>query len=105
MFFSQSSTATATSLGAIGMAVTGSVFYNDLSSPTGSLAMANEGVSLDACFGHSDMVILFLYCRAATWAMRLASSSLTMARQLFPSDRAETKFKISVGGIRLCLLL
>ena len=59
MFFSQSSTATATSLGAIGMAVTGSVFYNDLSSPTGSLAMANEGVSLDACFGHSDMVILF----------------------------------------------
>jgi hypothetical protein len=52
------------------MAVTGSVFYNDLSSPTGSLAMANEGVSLDACFGHSDMVIVLFY-REATWAKYL----------------------------------
>lgn len=45
---------TDTSMGAIGLAVTGGVFYNHLSSPDGSLALPNEGTSLDSCFGHSD---------------------------------------------------
>jgi hypothetical protein len=43
-------------MGAIGYAVTGGVFYNDLSSPDGSLALPNEGTTLDSCFGHSDAV-------------------------------------------------
>merc|ERR1712107_621183 len=44
---------TDTGLGTIGLAVTGGVFFNDLSNPDGSLAMANEGTSLDSCLGHS----------------------------------------------------
>lgn len=44
----------ATSLGVTGFATTGGTFYNDLSSPTGDLALYNEGSSLDSCFGHSD---------------------------------------------------
>jgi hypothetical protein len=46
-------------MGAIGYAVTGGVFYNDLSSPDGSLALPNEGTTLDSCFGHSDAVSQF----------------------------------------------
>ena len=52
----QSSTTTDTTMGAIGLAVTGGVFYNQLSSTDGSLALTNEGTSLDSCFGHSDLV-------------------------------------------------
>ena len=37
----------------MGLAVTGGVFFNDLSNPDGSLALTNEGVSLDSCLGHS----------------------------------------------------
>ena len=40
-------------MGTIGLAVTGGVFFNDLSNPDGSLALANEGTSLDSCLGHS----------------------------------------------------
>merc|ERR1712227_673620 len=47
------SSITDTGLGTIGLAVTGGVFFNDLSNPDGSLAMANEGTSLDSCLGHS----------------------------------------------------
>ena len=43
-------------MGAIGLAVTGGVVYNQLSSTDGSLALTNEGTSLDSCFGHSDLV-------------------------------------------------
>ena len=43
-------------MGAIGLAVTGGVFYNQLSSTDGSLALTNKGTSLDSCFGHSDLV-------------------------------------------------
>ena len=50
------STTTDTTMGAIGLAVTGGVFYNQLSSTDGSLALTNEGTSLDSCFGHSDLV-------------------------------------------------
>jgi len=42
-----------TGLGTIGLAVTGGVFFNDLSNPDGSLALPNEGASLDSCLGHS----------------------------------------------------
>ena len=42
-----------TRLGTVGLAVTGGVFFNDLSDPDGSLALANEGSSLDSCLGHS----------------------------------------------------
>ena len=37
----------------MGLAVTGGVFFNDLSNPDGSLALTNEGPSLDSCMGHS----------------------------------------------------
>ena len=37
----------------MGLAVTGGVFFNDLSNPDGSLALTNEGPSLDSCLGHS----------------------------------------------------
>merc|ERR1719150_1878525 len=47
------SSATRTGLGTIGLAVTGGAFFNDWSSPTGDLALYNEGASLDSCFGHS----------------------------------------------------
>jgi len=47
------STMTDTGLGTIGLAVTGGAFFNDLSNPDGSLAMPNEGASLDSCLGHS----------------------------------------------------
>jgi len=43
-----------TGMGTIGMAVTGGVFYNDLSSTSGTLALTYEGSTLDSCFGHSD---------------------------------------------------
>ena len=42
-----------TRLGAVGLAVTGGAFFNDLSNPDGSLALTNEGTSLDSCLGHS----------------------------------------------------
>jgi hypothetical protein len=57
----KSSTATSTSMGSIGMAVTGGVFYNDLSSTSGALALPNEGTTLDACFGHSDQSKAYHY--------------------------------------------
>jgi len=44
---------TDTTLGTIGLAVTGGAFFNDLSNPDGSLALTNEGPSLDTCLGHS----------------------------------------------------
>ena len=40
-------------MGTIGLAVTGGAFFNDLSNPDGSLALTNEGPSLDTCLGHS----------------------------------------------------
>ena len=40
-------------MGTVGLAVTGGAFFNHLSNPDGSLALANEGRSLDSCFGHS----------------------------------------------------
>ena len=47
------SSSSATGLGTVGLAVTGGQFFNHLSSPQGDLALANEGPSLDSCFGHS----------------------------------------------------
>ena len=40
-------------MGTVGLAVTGGAFFNHLSNPDGSLALPNEGRSLDSCFGHS----------------------------------------------------
>merc|ERR1712112_406832 len=45
---------TDTSLGVTALAITGGTFYNHLSNPDGSLALYNEGSSLDSCMGHSD---------------------------------------------------
>jgi len=47
------SSVTDTGLGTIGLAITGGAFFNDLSNPDGSLALPNEGPSLDSCLGHS----------------------------------------------------
>jgi len=43
----------ATGMGTVGLAVTGGGFFNHLSNPDGSLALANEGPTLDSCLGHS----------------------------------------------------
>ena len=40
-------------MGTVGLAVTGGGFFNHLSRPDGSLALANEGRTLDSCLGHS----------------------------------------------------
>ncbi len=53
---------TATAMGVTAMSVTGGVFYNDLSSSDGSLALPNEGTTLDSCFGHSDAVSTTVEC-------------------------------------------
>ena len=50
---SQGTAVTDTRLGTVGLAVTGGAFFNDLSNPDGSLALTNEGTSLDSCLGHS----------------------------------------------------
>merc|ERR1712055_251616 len=50
---SKSSTAVSTEMGTVGLASTGGQFFNDLSDTDGSVALANEGTSLDSCFGHS----------------------------------------------------
>jgi len=50
-------TVTDTGLGTIGLAVTGGAFFNHLSNPDGSLAMPNEGPSLDSCLGHSAPIM------------------------------------------------
>merc|ERR1719233_790737 len=42
-----------TGMGTVGLAVTGGGFFNHLSRPDGSLALANEGRTLDSCLGHS----------------------------------------------------
>jgi hypothetical protein len=52
----QGTTGVSTGLGVTGLAVTGGSFYNHLSNPDGSLALANEGTTLDSCLGHSDQV-------------------------------------------------
>jgi len=49
----KSSSSTRTGLGTVGLSVTGAAFFNDWSSPSGSLALTREGPSLDSCFGHS----------------------------------------------------
>ena len=49
----QGSSISDTGLGTVGLAVTGGAFFNDLSNPDGSLALTNEGPSLDSCLGHS----------------------------------------------------
>jgi len=50
---SKGTAVTDTRLGTVGLAVTGGAFFNDLSNPDGSLALTNEGTSLDSCLGHS----------------------------------------------------
>merc|ERR1719315_995670 len=42
-----------TGMGAVGISTTAGHFYNHLSNTDGSLALANEGPTLDSCFGHS----------------------------------------------------
>ena len=39
-------------MGTVGLAVTGGGFFNAQSSEDGDVALANEGTSLDYCFGH-----------------------------------------------------
>jgi len=51
----------ATDMGTTGLAVTGGAFFNDLSSPSGDLALYNEGESLDSCLGHSATEGAFHY--------------------------------------------
>ena len=43
-------------LGGIGLATTGGHFFDHRSSTDGSLALADEGPSLDSCFGHSALI-------------------------------------------------
>ena len=57
----KSSSATDAGMSSTGVAVTGGVFYNDLSNEDGSLALTNEGTTLDSCFGHSDKNKMYHY--------------------------------------------
>merc|ERR1712236_58893 len=50
----QGDSAIETKLGVTALAVTGGTFYNYLSNSDGSVALYNEGTSLDSCMGHSD---------------------------------------------------
>ena len=50
---SQASSSATTGLGVVGLSTTGGHFFNHLSNPDGSLALTNEGPTLDSCFGHS----------------------------------------------------
>merc|ERR1719154_125910 len=52
---------TVTGLGVIALAVTGGTFFNYLSNPDGSVALYNEGQSLDSCMGHSNEASQYHY--------------------------------------------
>ena len=54
IFIFQADTPEATGMGVTSIAVTGGTFFNYLSDPFGSVALYNEGDSLDSCMGHSD---------------------------------------------------
>ena len=58
---SQASSSVATGLGVVGLSTTGGHFFNHLSNPDGSLALTNEGPTLDSCFGHSAASGLYHY--------------------------------------------
>ena len=58
---SQASSPKDTGLGAVGLSTTGGHFFNHLSNPDGSLALTNEGPTLDSCFGHSAANGLYHY--------------------------------------------
>ena len=45
---------TKSNMGPVGISVSGGFIFNDLSRPTGELAVPNEGPSLDSCKGHSE---------------------------------------------------
>ena len=49
------------SMGPVGISVTGGFIFNHLSSPTGDLAVPNEGPSLDSCRGHSEPTCRYHY--------------------------------------------
>ena len=58
---SQASSSATTGLGVVGLSTTGGHFFNHLSNPDGSLALTNEGPTLDSCFGHSAGSGLYHY--------------------------------------------
>ena len=58
---SQANNPVETGLGVVGLSTTGGHFFNHLSNPDGSLALANEGPTLDSCFGHSAASGLYHY--------------------------------------------
>merc|ERR1712112_319346 len=58
---SQADSGVETGMGTTGLAITGAGFFNHESSPDGDVAMANEGTSLDSCFGHSAEYGIYHY--------------------------------------------
>jgi len=50
-----------TGMGTTGLAITGGGFFNHESSEDGDVALANEGTSLDSCFGHSESTGVYHY--------------------------------------------
>jgi len=52
---------TDTSMGTIGLATTAGQFFNHLSDMDGSIALTNEGTTLDSCFGHSTDTGVYHY--------------------------------------------
>ena len=61
LFPGKADNATSTSMGVTGLANTGGTFFNHLSDTDGSVAMYNEGTSLDSCTGHSNKVSQYHY--------------------------------------------
>ena len=58
---SQANNPVETGLGVVGLSTTGGHFFNHLSNPDGSLALANEDPTLDSWFGHSAASGLYHY--------------------------------------------
>merc|ERR1719464_855626 len=48
-------------MGTVGYAESGGVIFNHLSAPDGSLALYNEGDTLDECYGHSNEEMQYHY--------------------------------------------
>lgn len=58
---SQAASSEESGMGVVGLSTTGGHFFNHLSNPDGSLALTNEGPTLDSCFGHSAANGLYHY--------------------------------------------
>ena len=97
---------TASGMGAIGLAVTGGVFFNDLSNPDGSLALTNEVTS-----SHSYVIAVIdcdialpLHVRAPVWTRVWATAHPQEEQEvvvpLAAAPLAEVRAPLLAGEVR-----